>query len=117
MMAWEQGHRIAVITADQDEADSLDETMWDYPAGRFLPHQKGPSPADTPIWIDVSGTDVNGDRDVVINLADAAVPDPSRFKRLLEIVPGAEQKRQASRDKFREYRKMGLDPAHIKIGK
>ena len=117
MMAWEQGHRVAVIAADQGEAESLDETMWDYPAGRFLPHQKGPSPAHTPICIDVSGADITPDRDVVINLADPAVPDPSRFSRLLEIVPGAEQERQASRDKFREYRKMGLEPAHIKIGK
>lgn len=117
MMAWEQGHRVAVITANQQESDSLDEIMWDYPAGRFLPHQQGPSPASTPICIDVSGADITPDRKVVINLADAAVPEPSRFSRLLEIVPGAEQKRQASREKFREYRKLGLEPAHIKIGK
>jgi DNA polymerase-3 subunit chi len=117
MMAWEQGHRIAVITADPGEAESLDETMWDYPAGRFLPHQKGPSPTNAPICIEVTGADIQPDRDVVINLADGAVSDPSRFKRLLEIVPGAEQKRQAARDKFRAYRNMGLDPAHIKIGK
>ena len=117
LMAWEQGHRIAVVTADQDEAESLDEIMWDYPAGRFLPHQKGPSPANSPICIDVSSADINPDRDVVINLADTTVPEPARFSRLLEIVPGAEQKRQASREKFREYREMGLKPAHIKIGK
>lgn len=117
MMAWEQGHRVAVIAADRDEAESLDETMWDYPAGRFLPHQKGPSPSNTPICIDVSGADITPDRDVVINLADVAVPDPSRFSRLLEIVPGAEQDRMASRNKFRAYRKMGLEPAHIEIGK
>ena len=117
MMAWEQGHRVAVIAADPGEAELLDETMWDYPAGRFLPHQRGPSPADTPICIDVSGAEITPDRDVVINLADTAVPDPSRFSRLLEIVPGAEQDRQASRNKFREYRNMGLEPAHIRIGK
>jgi len=116
MMAWEQGHRVAVIAADQGEAASLDETMWDYPAGRFLPHQRGCSPDTTPICIDVSSTDINPDRDVVINLADAVVTDPSRFSRLLEIVPGSEEDRQASRQKFREYRKMGLEPAHIKIG-
>ena len=115
MMAWEQGHRIAVITADPGEADSLDETMWDYPAGRFLPHQKGSTPVGTPICIDVAGAEITAD--VVINLADAVVTDPSRFSRLLEIVPGSEQDRQASRHKYREYKKMGLEPAHIKIGK
>lgn len=116
MMAWEQGHRVAVIAADQGEAASLDETMWDYPAGRFLPHQRGCSPDNTPICIDVNSSDITPDRDVVINLADAVVTDPSRFSRLLEIVPGSEEDRQASRHKFREYRKLGLEPAHIKIG-
>jgi DNA polymerase-3 subunit chi len=117
MMAWEQGHRVAVVTADQGEAETLDEIMWDYPAGRFLPHQKGASPANTPICIDVSGKDIATDRDVVINLSDTAVPEPARFRRLLEIVPGAEQKRLASREKFREYRKLGLSPVSHPIGK
>jgi len=117
MMAWEQGHRVAVVATDQDEAKSLDETMWDFPAGRFLPHQRGTTPANTPISIDVSGMDIPPDRDVVINLADTAVPEPARFSRLLEIVPGAEQKRLASREKFREYRKLGLSPASHTIGK
>ena len=54
---------------------------------------------------------------MAINLTDHAVPNPGRFSRLLEIVPGAEQKRLASRQKFREYRDIGLDPASHKIGK
>ena len=117
MMAWEQGHRVAVLTSDEGEAESLDELMWDYPAGRFLPHQHGTSPASSPICIDVSGADISPDREVVINLADVAVSDPSRFRRLLEIVPGEEPKRLASRTKFREYREQGLNPASHPIGK
>jgi len=117
MMAWEQGHRVAVRTSDEAEAEALDELMWDYPAGRFLPHQRGSSPAKTPICIDVSNAEITPDREVVINLADTAVTEPSRFKRLLEIVPGEEPKRLASRTKFREYREQGLDPASHPIGK
>jgi DNA polymerase-3 subunit chi len=117
MMAWEQGHRVAVVATSQDEAESLDEIMWDFPAGRFLPHQRGSSPANTPICIDVGEKDITPDRDVVINLADTAIPEPARFKRLLEIVPGAEQHRLASREKFREYRKLGLSPVSHTIGK
>ncbi len=117
MMAWEQGHRVAVIAADPGEAAALDEAMWDFPAGRFLPHQRGYSPVNTPVCIDVSGEDITPDRDVVINLADDAVADPTRFSRLLEIVPGSDEDRQASRLKYREYQKLGLEPAHINIGK
>ena len=117
MMAWEQGHRVAVLTADENAADSLDEIMWDYPPGRFLPHSRGPANPATPVSIDTCTAEIPADRDVVINLADIAVPEPGRFKRLLEIVPGAEQRRLASRQKFREYRDLGLSLASHTIGK
>jgi DNA polymerase-3 subunit chi len=117
MMAWEQGHRVTVLTADENGARTLDEIMWDYPAGRFLPHARGTAGPDTPVSIEAHAADIPGDRDVVINLAEKAVPEPGRFKRLLEIVPGREHERRASRLKFREYRELGLDPASHTIGK
>lgn len=121
MMAWEQGHKITVLTADEKDAAALDEMMWDFPAGRFLPHGKGHAGADTPVSIETHGADIPADipadQNLVINLTDHAVPNPDRFTRLLEIVPGAEQKRLASRQKFREYRDIGLNPASHKIGK
>jgi DNA polymerase-3 subunit chi len=117
IMAWEQGHNVAVLTADEDDAKSLDEVMWDYPPGRFLPHSRGKAGSDTPVCIDTHHAEIQADRDVVINLADNAVPEPGRFKRLLEIVPSAEHKRLASRHKFREYRDLGLNPESHKIGK
>jgi DNA polymerase-3 subunit chi len=117
MMAWEQGHHVAILTANESDAESLDEAMWDFPPGRFLPHSRGKADSDTPVSIDSHDMDIPPGRDVVINLADVAVPEPSRFKRLLEIVPGAEQKRLASRRKFREYRNLGLNPASHTIGK
>jgi len=117
MMAWEQGHQVAVLTENDDEAESLDELMWDFPPGRFLPHSLGGSEPGTPVSIHRKGTDIAPDRDVVINLANSAVPDPARFSRLLEIVPGDEGRRLASRHKFREYREQGLKPESHEIGK
>ncbi len=48
--------------------------------------------------------------DVVINLTDAPVPLPPTWNRLLEIVPHRPAEREASREKFRQYRAGGLDP-------
>ena len=117
MMAWEQGHHVAVLTEDESHADALDELMWDFPPGRFLPHSRGKADPEVPVSINARALEIPADRDVVINLADTAVPEPGRFKRLLEIVPGVEQKRLASRQKFREYRSLGLEPASHPIGK
>ena len=115
LMAWEQGHRVSVLAPDENAARSLDELMWDYPAGRFLPHERAEAGQGDAVWaapvsIVASADLVGADRDVVVNLGDTAVPQPDRFRRLLEIVPAAPQMREASRDKFRHYLRLGLRP-------
>lgn len=117
MKAWEQGHRVMVLTADEREAASLDEVMWDFPAGRFLPHARASAGSDTPVSIDVHGARIPEGRDVVINLSDQPVMETGRFRRLLEIVPCAEPQRLASRRKFRVYRETGLEPVTHHIEK
>ena len=57
------------------------------------------------------------DADVVINLCIQPIPEPQRFNRLLEIVPQKPEDRQASRQKFRAYRQLGIEPATHNIGK
>ncbi len=116
MKAWEQGHRVMVLAADENEASLLDVIMWDFPVGRFLPHSRGAGDEDTPVSISVHGTEIPDGRDVVINMADQPVSEPGRFKRLLEIVPGAEKQRLASRQKFRVYREQGLEPSTHSMG-
>ena len=117
MMAWEQGHRVSVRTQTEPEARALDELMWDSPAGRFLPHGTGQAGENSPVFITDSGKDIPAGRDLIINLASTAVPEPERFRRLLEIVPPQADQRTASREKFRQYRDQGLEPAHHAIGK
>ncbi len=118
LMAWEQGHRITVLTETRDLANKLDDLMWDYTTGRFLPHSVNPGDLRAPVII--SGPDVpsveEGKSEVLINLTNTAIPEPNRFKRLLEIVPGSPAQRVASRHKFRSYREQGLDPASHPIG-
>ena len=116
-MAWEQGFRVCVRAEDEHEAQRVDELMWEQPPGRFLPHEIGPAAEDCPVRIETDGADIPADRDVIINLASSAVPEPDRFRRLLEIVPREDGRRQASRGKYRAYREQGLEPAHHTIGK
>lgn len=112
LMAWEQGHRVVVITGNESSAETLDEIMWEHPKGRFLPHSVGEASAAAPVAIEPLGASPKPDRDVVINLSDSPLRDTGTFRRLLEIVPAAADRRQASRRKFREYRELGLNPVH-----
>jgi len=91
--------------------------MWQYPGERFLPHaHAGDKDAGkAPVLIGLL-TDLKP-ADVVINLCPEAVPQPEAFKRVLEIVPYAEEERKASRVKYKTYRNQGLKPRTHEINK
>jgi len=112
LRAWEEGYRVSVLAAGESDARQLDELMWDYPSGRFLPHGRGAMDAAVPVAIVCPPEPLPADRDVVINLTAEPVPEPARFRRLLEIVPADARLRESSRAKFRTYRSLGLEPNH-----
>lgn len=108
MKAWNQGHRIVVRTTDENESRQLDELMWDYPPGRFLPHGISSVGPEAPVSIVARDEVIPDERDLVINLCIEPVPEPLRFTRLCEIVPAEPAHRDASRSKYRAYRDQGL---------
>jgi DNA polymerase-3 subunit chi len=117
MMAWERKQRIYVIAATESSIRQLDEQMWQQPDKRFLPHSTAddPNAGKAPVIIGtLSGLNST---DVVINLCPNAVPQPERFKRVLEIVPFADNERQASRVKYKIYRNLGLKPRTHEINR
>jgi DNA polymerase-3 subunit chi len=115
LKAWEEGHLVTLLASGEDEARLLDELMWDFPAGRFLPHELGQADGDVPVAILIGSELSTTTRDVVVNLTSEPVPEPGRFRRLLEIVPADNRMREASRIKFRAYRNLGLEPYHHEI--
>ena len=116
-MALERKQKIFIITASDSSCEQLDELMWQYPEGRFIPHAKtgdegsGKAPVNIGNLIDLKPADV------VINLCTEAVPEPERFNRVLEIVPCADNEKEASRVKYRTYRNLGLNPQTHEINK
>jgi len=112
LRAWEQGHRVSVLASDEQDAHRLDRLMWEFPAGRFLPHEVGEADSAVPVAIIYEPKSLAADRHVIVNLSPGAIPEPARFERLLEIVPADSALRESSRDKFRVYRSQGLKPNH-----
>jgi DNA polymerase-3 subunit chi len=117
MMAWERKQKIFIITATDASSEQLDELMWQYPEGRFLPHAETSDPNSAKTAVNIGTLSGLKPTDVVINLCPEAVPQPERFSRVLEIVPHAEGDREASRVKFKIYRKLGLVPRMQEINK
>lgn len=117
LMALERNQNIFIITNSDQATEQLDELMWQYPEGRFVPHARAGEQDSGKAPVNIGLLPGLNTADVVINLCPEAVPQPERFSRILEIVPHAESEREASRVKFRIYRNLGLMPQTHEINK
>jgi DNA polymerase-3 subunit chi len=109
--AYKLGHRIYIHTASPEQAARLDDLLWTFRAGSFVPHALCPDvEADdpAPVWI---GCDAAPQRldDVMVNLAPEVPAFFSRFERVAELVGGSHEDKQSARVRFRFYRDRGYE--------
>jgi len=101
------GHRIYVHTASPAEAARLDDLLWTFRAGSFVPHAT--LPGEAPVRIGHQGPPADG-ADVLVNLT-ASVPEfIDRFERVVELVGTEATDKEQARERFRDYRGRGLEP-------
>jgi len=117
LMAWERKQRVFVIATSESSLKQLDELMWEFPQGRFLPHAEAGEIDAAKAAVNIGTLASLKPTDVVINLCNDVVPEPQRFSRVLEIVPHADEERNASRVKYKHYRNLGLKPLTHEINK
>ena len=108
--AFETGQRTLVLARSFDQAEQLDEKLWEFDADAFIPHQIAGDDDDaiTPVLIVTPGTKA-ADRTLVINLRDECAP--GLFERVLEVVPADEDQRLGSRKRWATYKAAGLEVA------
>lgn len=117
LMALERGQSTVIAVPDPQQAQTLDELLWSFPEGRFVPHGIDGTAEAASAPVRIALADRAGDADCLINLCRQPVADPGQYQRLVEIVPFQKPDREASRAKFRYYRERGLDPKHHEIAK
>jgi DNA polymerase-3 subunit chi len=100
------------VNATSDiEAQKLDELLWTFSQGSFIPHKIVRDGIDVapvePVVIGLNRGPLGERWDLMINLA-AEVPEFfSRYRRVAEVVDGNETRRAQSRDRYRFYRDRG----------
>ena len=108
-----QDHEVLINTGSDAESLRLDELLWTFSKGSFLPHRMLGAEAGDGDGEAVSiGSDrepLEGSWDLLINLA-AEVPEFfSRFDRVAELVSAEEEDKAAGRERFRYYRDRGYE--------
>jgi len=98
------------------DATRLDEMLWTFRQGSFVPHQLLTDAGErrAPVSIGTGDTcEVKGD--LLINLTDTTLKFAAGFRRVAEIICSDEPSRKAGRERFKRYRDMGLEPETHRI--
>ena len=96
-----------VLARDAQQAQALDELLWEFDPDDYVGHQLAGDEEDelTPVLIVPPDMDVPL-RPLLINLRDAAVEGD--FERVLEVVPADDAARGPLRERWTQYKARGL---------
>lgn len=114
--AYKLQHRIHAHAADGSMARSLDELLWTFRQGSFVPHEMlapGGGHPLAPVTIGAAGDAGQAEppaADLLINLATEVPAFYQRFPRIAEVIDGSPAGREAGRARHRFYREQGLEP-------
>lgn len=114
--AYGLGHRVYLHAASAEQARQLDDLLWTFRQGSFVPHTLCP-PAEG----DASPVSIGSDETpaataaVLINLGDAAPVFFERYERVVELVDQQPPVLAKSRERFRFYRDRGYEPVSHRL--
>ena len=105
---FKEGHEVYINTASEQQLRQLDDLMWSFRQGSFLPHAVyiSNNPGTTPILLG-HATEPDGPSDVLVNLAEDIPAFFSRFSRVTELVSGDQTQRDAARTRYKFYKDRG----------
>ena len=107
--AYRLQHSVRLEVPGVEAARALDELLWTFRDGSFVPHElrTEPSPEPlSPVTIGYEGT-YEGAADLLINLTDRVPENLHSFPRIAEIVTSDDEGRSRSRRLFVDYRSRG----------
>jgi DNA polymerase-3 subunit chi len=106
--AYKKGHKVYINTASGQQLKQLDDLLWTFRDGSFLPHGCY-AEEDTGEQAILLGHAIepDGPSDVLVNLANDIPTFFSRFNRVAELVGGDDSQREAARERFRFYKDRG----------
>lgn len=107
-----RGRQVYIQVANQQEAEQLDQLLWDYRPEAFIPHgiiSSASSSADTPAPVQIGWDTLPEHRDVFINLHLDVGDDTLEFERILEIVVQQDDILKATRQNYTTYKSAGIE--------
>lgn len=107
---YRNGHACYVLTDTEEEAHILDDLLWTFRPGSFIPHQfyDGSLPDQEQV-IPIGTAQPPEQYKSIVNLSSQCPQQWERVDRVLEILDASETSKAAGRDRYRQYQQAGTD--------
>ncbi len=114
--AYQASQTVLVWHTDAAELRALDDMLWTFNDGSFVPHDSlvSGAVAEAPVMLS-AGVAPSANVDIIINLAADIPACLPLTRRVAEIVDGDDTRRRAGRARFKTYRELGVQPASHNI--
>ena len=97
-----------ILARSTEQAEALDEKLWEFDDAAFIPHQLAGDDDDSITAVVIAPPGVStADRPLVVNLRDECAP--VSYERVLEVVAADSAEREGSRLRWSEYKQRGFE--------
>ena len=109
--AYRNGQFCYILTDSDEQSQLLDDLLWTFRAGSFIPHEiyTGQAPSTDKVILIGSVKAPEHSQGLLFNLSSKYPEDISKTKRILEILDNSEVTKAAGRNRYRQYQQAGLN--------
>ncbi len=109
--AYRAGNKIYMQTENEIQKNKLNDLLWTFRAGSFVPHQEFPlNELDETNKVLIGTIEApEGWQQTIINLSSHCPENPELAERILEILDNDETVKNAGRKRYRHYQQSGFN--------
>lgn len=106
-----------VLTDNAEQSQKIDDLLWTFRAGSFIPHQiyTGELPGIEKVILIGSLNAPDNWQKTVINLSSHCPEEFDKIERILEILDNSEAAKELGRNRYRQYQQSGVNITTHKI--
>ncbi len=109
--AYRNGQFCYILTDNNAQSRLLDDLLWTFRAGSFIPHEiyTGQAPSTDKVILIGSVKAPEHWQALLFNLSSKYPEDISKTKRILEILDNGDVTKVAARSRYRQYQQAGMN--------
>jgi DNA polymerase III subunit chi len=115
--AYRSGSFCYVLTDNVEQSQKIDDLLWTFRAGSFIPHQiyTGKLPDIEKVILIGSLDAPENWQKTVVNLSSHCPKEFDKIERILEILDNSEATKEPGRNRYRQYQQAGIKVATHKM--